>query len=249
MDDKMIFFNSKKYHGKKYGKYTILQSVGEGRYGMCFLAHSIDGTPVILKRFKPSIFKKNNEKNPNEAIILSQLKHNSIPELLGVVNVKGFYGFVLEYKPGNTIKELLFKNKYKFTKEEFFNIGLQLIRIIKYIHERGFVHRDIRIPNVLIDIDVVYLIDFGLARYVDNDKYSYSLDFSYLGDFLLYLLYSSFESKEKQKKLPWYKELTLTIKQEVFIKKLLGLETPYRNIDDIEKDFILAFQVKSTTTQ
>ena len=55
----MMFFNTKKYCGKEYGKFTIIKSVGEGRYGMCFLAHSIDGTPVIIKRFKASIFKKN----------------------------------------------------------------------------------------------------------------------------------------------------------------------------------------------
>ena len=238
----MMFFNTKKYCGKEYGKFTIIKSVGEGRYGMCFLAHSIDGTPVIIKRFKASIFKKNKEKNPYEAAILSQLKHNSIPELLGVINVKGFYGFVLEYKPGYTFKELLFKYNYKFTMAEFFNIGIQLIKIIKYIHKKGVVHRDIRIPNVLIDMEEVYLIDFGLARYEDNDKYTYDLDFSYLGDFLLYLLYSSYEIKQNHKKLPWYKELALKANQEFFLKRLLGLEIPYKNIDDIERDFIAEFR-------
>lgn len=239
----MMFFNSKKHCGKVYGKYTIIKPVGEGRYGMCFLAHSIDGIPVIIKRFKPNIFKKNKTKNPYEAVILSQFDNQAIPELLGVINAKGFYGFILEYKPGSTIKELLFKYKHKFTRVEFFNIGLQLIKIIKYIHGRGVVHRDIRIPNVLLNKEDVYLIDFGLARYVENNKYPYSLDFSYLGDFLLYLIYSSFESKETHKKLPWYKELTLTITQEVFLKKLLGLEIPYENIIDIEKDFNMAFKV------
>ena len=210
---------------------------------MCFLAHSIDGTFVIIKRFKPSIFKKNKEKNSYEAVILSQLKHNAIPELLGVINQKGFYGFVLDYKQGYTADELLFKYKHKFTNEEFINIGIQLIKIIKYIHKKGVVHRDIRIPNVLIDKEDVYLIDFGLARYEDTNKYSYDLDFSYLGDFLLYLLYSSFETKERHKKLPWYKELTLKTNQEFFIKRLLGLEMSYKTIYDIERDFITVFRI------
>lgn len=239
----MMFLNSKKYCGKQFGMYTIIKSVGEGRYGMCFLAHAIDDTPVILKRFKPNIFKKNKEKNSYEAIILSQLKHKAIPELLGVINQKGFYGFVLELKHGCTVKDLLFKHMHKFTREEFFNIGIQLIRIIKYIHESGVVHRDIRIPNVLIDNGEVYLVDFGLARWADNNKYAYDLDFSYLGDFLLYLLYSSFEKKEKYKKAPWYEELTLTSKQKLFLKKLFGLELAYKNIEDIEADFISMFKV------
>lgn len=239
----MKFFNSKKYSDKEYGEYTIIKSVGEGRYGMCFLAHSIDGTPVIIKRFKPGIFKRNKEKNPYEAVILSQLKDNSIPELLGVINSKSFFGFVLEYKPGCTIKDLLFKYKHKFTREEILNIGLELIKIIKYIHKKGVIHRDIRIPNVLINKSDVYLIDFGLARYEDNNLYSYDLDFSYLGDLLLYLLYSSFEAKEKHRKLPWYIELTLKPDQEFFLKRLLGLEMSYKTIDDIERDFITVFTV------
>ena len=182
----MWFFNSKKYIGKQYGQYTITGAVGEGRYGMCFLAHSTFGTPVIIKRFKPNIFRKNKEKNAYEAVILSKLNHIAIPKLLGVINEKNFYGFVLEFKDGCTVKDFLFKHKRKFTNEEFFNIGIRLIKIIKYIHGNGVVHRDIRIPNVLINNGEVYLVDFGLARWADKDKYHYDMDFSFLGHFLLY---------------------------------------------------------------
>ena len=232
-----------KYSGKRFGKYIIERPIGEGRYGLCFLARSDIGEKVVIKKFKPSIFKKNSERNSYEAVILSKLKDKRIPELLGVINEKGFYGFVLEFKQGCTVKELLFKYKHKFTREEFFNIGIQMIKIIKYIHGNGVVHRDIRIPNVLIDKGEVSLIDFGLARWGDNNNYPYDLDFSYLGDFLLYLLYSSFETKEKHKKLPWYEELKLGSEQKVFLKKLLGLEIIYENIDDIETDFIKVFRI------
>ena len=166
-----------------------------------FLHGQSMGEKVVIKKFKPKMFKKNSEKNVYEAVILSKLNDKRIPEFLGVINEKGFYGFVLELKHGYTVKDMLFKYKHIFSHEEFFKIGIKLIRIIKYLHENGVVHRDIRIPNVLIDNGEVYLIDFGLARWGDNNKYPYDLDFSYLGDFLLYLLYSSFERKEKYKKI------------------------------------------------
>lgn len=233
---------AQKYSGKRFGKYVIERPIGEGRYGLCFLASSDTGEKVVIKKFKHNIFKKSSGKSEHEAVILSKLDDSRIPKFLGVINEKGFYGFVLEFKYGHTAKNLLFKNNYKFTRQEFFNIGIKLIKIIKYIHENGVVHRDIRIPNILIDKDEVYLIDFGLARWADNNKYPYDLDFSYLGDLLLYLLYSSFEGKENHKKLPWYKELKLTSTQNIFLKKLLGLELAYENIDDIEKDFINVFR-------
>lgn len=240
----MWLYRKLKYSGKRVGKYIIERPIGEGRYGLCFLAKSDMEETVVIKKFKPSIFKKYSERNVYEAVILSKLKDKRIPEFLGVINQKGFYGFILELKHGCTVKDLLFKYKHKFTSEEFFNIGIQLIKIIKYIHVNCVVHRDIRIPNVLIDNGDVYLIDFGLARWADNSEYSYDLDFSYLGDFLLYLLYSSFETKQKHKKLPWHKELPLTREQQLFLKKLLGLELAYENIDDIERDFIKVFMMQ-----
>jgi len=238
----MWFYSAQRYSGKRFGKYIIERPIGEGRYGLCFLASSDIGEKVVIKKFKHSIFKKNSEKNVYEAVILSKLVDKRIPEFLGVINQNNFYGFVLDFKPGCNVQDLLFKYKHKFNDEEFFNIGIKLIRIIKYLHENGVVHRDIRIPNILVNKEEVYLIDFGLARWADNDKYPYNLDFSYLGDFLLYLLYSSFEAKVKHKKLPWYEELTLINGQKLFLKKLLGLELTYENIDDIETDFIKVFR-------
>lgn len=239
-----MFFNKKlNYVGKQVDGYTISALIGQGRYGICFLASSNTGQTVILKKFKPYMFKKNSEKNAYEAVILSQLDDKRIPDLLGVINVKNFYGFVLEFKPGTTVKEMLFKQHYQFSNEEIFNIGIKLISIIKYLHQNGVVHRDIRTPNVLIDQEDVYLVDFGLARWSDPNHYPYDLDFSYLGDFLLYLLYSSFETTQKHKKLPWFEELDLTPDQKLFLKKLLRLEETYTTIDAVEADFIRFFHM------
>jgi len=96
---------------------------------------------------------------------------------------------------------------------------------------------------VIIDNEEVYLIDFGLARWSDN-QYPSHLDFSYLGDFLLYLLYSLFQTKKMHKKLPWHQELPLTPEKTIFLKRLFGIEGIYDNINDIERDFIAFFKVK-----
>jgi len=237
----MQFFTAQRYLGKRFGEYTVEAIIGEGRYGLCFLAKTDYGAKVIIKKFKPNLFAKNTEKNVFEAVILSKLKDERIPELLGVINQKGLYGFVLEWKPGITVKDMIFKHGYEFSSEEFYHIGLNLINIIEYLHKNGIVHRDIRIPNVLIDRDKIYLIDFGLARFADNNQYKYDLDYSYLGDFLLYFLYSSYKKNGNKKNLPWYEELSLNDRQRMFLKKLLGLEAIYKSIKDIEVDFIESF--------
>lgn len=229
-----------KQRGKKFGGYTIEEVAGEGRYGLCFFAKNYHGQSVVLKRFKPGIFVRNSNKNVHEAVILSKLRDKRIPELLGVINEKSFYALVLELKPGITLKDMLFKHNHKFSDEEIFDIGIKIINIIKYLHENGVVHRDIRIPNVLFDNKEIYLIDFGLARFADNKLYKYDLDYSYFGDLLLYLMYSSFQKKDK-KKQPWYEELLLKENQKSLIMRLMGFDAVYESIKAIEVDFVDAF--------
>lgn len=236
----MLFNHSKNVCGKQYGPYKMIKPLGEGRYGICYLAVTNGGEHVIIKRFKPAIFKRNREKNAYEAVILSQIDHPAIPKLLGVINQNDLYGFVLEQKLGHTVEHMLFKQKYSFKETEIFNIGRQLIGIIKYLHKNGIVHRDIRVPNVLVHGSEVSLVDFGLARWADHKRYLYDNDFSYLGDFLLYLHYSSYKKKQR-KSYPWYIELDLTCAQIKFFKRMLRLEQSYTSINEVEKDFISAF--------
>lgn len=235
----MLLNPGKRYCGQRIGPYQLIACLGQGRYGVCFLAER-DGETLIVKRYKPGMFRRNREKNDYEARILSELQHPGIPRLLGIINEPDFKGLVLEAKPGVTLEAMLFKRKHRFGGAEIFNIGMQLIAILHYLHEHGVVHRDLRIPNVLLEGDRVSLVDFGLARWEDRQRYTRESDFSYLGDLLLYLLYSDYQSKNR-KKLPWYEELPLTAPQKTFLKRLLKLAEPYQNIEQVARDFQAAF--------
>ena len=237
-----LFSRPKRYIGRSFGGYKITGFAGEGRYGSCYSAVSDNGSNVIIKRFKPGIFAKNGGRNEYEAVILSQLNDDRFPELLGVINQDGFYAYVLEEKPGCTFEELLFREKRTLSGTEFYSFGMQLIRIVKHLHGQGIVHRDIRIPNIIVDESgSVSLVDFGLARFADDEGCRYCQDYSYLGDVLLYLLYSSFQIAEGKRSMPWYNELTLPESQMLLLKRLMGLENIYESIDDIEADFRAAF--------
>ncbi|WP_062106389.1 protein kinase family protein [Bacillus niameyensis] len=236
----MFNSNANKWIGKKYGEYKIVRLLGEGRFGIGYLAVTDQGEKVVIKRFKTRPFKKNKDKNAYEAIILSQLENQAIPKLLGVISDKDLYAFILEYKPGHTVENMIFIQKYKFQQREIYDIGCQLISIMKYLHREGVVHRDIRIPNILISDSKVSLVDFGLARWYDGQNYLYDQDFSYLGDFLIYLHYTTFV-KQQRKSLPWYRELELTDRQIHLYKRMLRLEEPFSSIDELERNFKFAF--------
>ncbi len=235
----MLFF-AKRYIGRSYNGYHILRLIGQGRYGACFEADAPDGDQVVLKRFHNRMRKKTQSNNHFEPVILSTLSHPSVPSLLGVINAGKDYFFVLEKMPGTSIETLLFSDHYCFSQEEVYRIGLDLIDVISYLHENNIAHRDIRPANVLWDQNRLSLIDFGLARFADGEKYRLNSDFSYLGDFLLYLLYSTYCGKSARKK-PWYEELSLRPEQVLFLKRLFGIEKPYDTIEQIRVGFQQVF--------
>ena len=42
---------------------------------------------------------------------------------------------------------------------------VQIVKALGYLHERGFMHRDLKLENIMMDEDgYLKLIDFGLAK-------------------------------------------------------------------------------------
>ncbi len=225
-----------KYSAGQYLEgFKIVNRIGEGRYGTCYLITD-DKNLYILKQLKKRLYQENLLKAHYEEDILKALKHDAIPGFVMKIENKQFVGYVLEYKQGITFEAMIFKQKRIFTRSEIYGTGKQLIRILSYLHGKGVVHRDIRVPNTLLDGTHIYLVDFGLARWIDDRKYKADIDFSYFGDFLIYLYYTSYLDKTKKSK-PWYEELTLGGKELVFLKKLMGIEKRYKSIAEVEIDF------------
>lgn len=204
---------------RKIGDYTVASRIGRGRYGVCFLACDKQGRKVVLKRFRRRMWKKNRADNHHEAVVLSGLCHPGVPEMLGVINARQGYYFVLEYKEGSTLKKWLFEDKKAFSAQEVYRIGTQLFEILEYIHSRNVAHGDISIANVVDDGQNVSLIDFGLARHTGGDRQHFRLDYARAADVLIYLLYSGYSGKGRR---PWHEELPLTPPQRDFLRGLMN---------------------------
>lgn len=231
------FWRRKAYPpGYLLGGYKVIRLIGEGRFGICYLV-DLDGKQYILKEIKPKALKKSGNKVIFEEKILLNIDHPSIPKIIDTIKNDNIYAYILEYKSGKTIEDMIFGENHVFTPKEIYKVGIKLINIIKYLHERNIVHRDIRVPNVIINGEEVYLIDFGLSRLANNESYIPSVDFCYFGHLLLHLYYSSFK-KTNKKSQPWYNELELSLKELEFLKRLLGLGDEYKSIYDVEKDFL-----------
>ena len=50
-----------------------------------------------------------------------------------------------------------------YSLHESLSILMELLQPLEHLHQAGYVHRDVRIPNVVNDGQRLYLIDFGLS--------------------------------------------------------------------------------------
>ena len=51
----------------------------------------------------------------------------------------------------------------------------QLVIAVGHLHERGFMHRDLKLENIMMDESgYIKIIDFGLAKIIVSDEFSYT---------------------------------------------------------------------------
>ncbi|MCR8743940.1 protein kinase domain-containing protein [Romboutsia lituseburensis] len=216
----------------------MLKIIGEGKYGIAYLAQGIDLKKYVLKQLKNEILEATRKKLFYEEEILKKLKDNRFPKFIEKFDHESNLIYVLEYIEGKDFEDILNEDEYEFSKEEIYNIAIQLIDIVEILQKNNIIHRDLRTPNIILDKNnKLKLIDFGLARYIDDKKYVKEIDYWYIADFLVHLYYSSCYKESNLGERPWFEELDLNEKECLFLKKLMGIEGFYKSIDEIKKNF------------
>lgn len=62
------------------------------------------------------------------------------------------------------------RKRIRFTEKEAKFYACEIILALEALHEKGFIYRDIKPENILIDADGhIKLTDFGLSKYVDEE--------------------------------------------------------------------------------
>lgn len=69
--------------------------------------------------------------------------------------------------PGTDLFTDLEENEFMYDESKASIIIRQILEAVAYCHDQGFVHRDIKPDNIMIDVDsedAIKLIDFGLSH-------------------------------------------------------------------------------------
>ncbi|WP_445491148.1 serine/threonine protein kinase [Niallia sp. 03133] len=224
-------------------RYKIISFLAKGGYGYTYMAFDhVKNAEVVLKtlRFHKRIIKKEYQRFQQEQKILQRIEHASFPSFYdsGFIHGKIPY-FTMEFKSGKTLEKCLFDEQSKWNDKQTFYFGLQLLELIEYLHTNHIVHRDLHIPNIIMVNSHPSIIDFGLATLCDQNKPTlHQYDFAGLGNILLFLFYSTYElSNDNNKERSWQDELPLSSDAKLIIKRLLAIEEPFKDCNQIKNAF------------
>lgn len=149
-----------------FGNRFVLKSpLGKGGMGSVFLVESNDD--FRLERALKIIEKKGNNYY-TEVEILKTLDHPGIPKVIEVIETDDYFFILQEYIKGKSLRDVISENGQ--LDESITEVWMNdLANTLAYIHDQGYIHRDIKPGNIMITEDgEVKLIDFGISKRMDN---------------------------------------------------------------------------------
>lgn len=154
------------------GKYTIIQEIGRGGFGITFKAtHHYLGQEVVMKTINERLrqhpdFPKFERQFQDEARRLAACVHPNIVRVSDFFEENGLPYMVMEYIPGETLGQAFVSPGIPLSEETAIHYIRQIGAALQVVHNNGLLHRDIKPDNIILrqGTQEVILIDFGIAR-------------------------------------------------------------------------------------
>jgi len=100
---------------------------------------------------------------------LQALRHPRLVSFLGCCNKSPDIFMLMEYMPGGSMYDLLFKKKRLLEFREKARMAFEVSEGLSYLHGLGVVHRDLKTANIVLDKELQCKIcDFGLTLMLER---------------------------------------------------------------------------------
>lgn len=176
------------------GKYRIEQTLGQGGFGITYLAEQ----PMLERKvcIKEFFFKDYCERDEStshvtlstktnrelverfrgkflkEARVISKLHHDHIVQIHDIFEENGTAYYVMDYIKGQSLGDIV---KQKGAIDEFQAIGYikDVASALDYIHSKSINHLDIKPSNIMLrsEDQRILLIDFGVSKQYDEGTF------------------------------------------------------------------------------
>ena len=151
----------------------MIKFLGQGGFGRTYLAQDIDrlNQPCVVKQLAPNVqgtwaISKAVELFQQEARQLQQLgQHPQIPSLDAYFKEENYLYLVQQFVDGDNLFKL-WQNQGIWQEKQVKQLLLELLPVLKFIHEQKIIHRDIKPENIMRrrSDGLLVLIDFGVSK-------------------------------------------------------------------------------------
>ena len=158
-------------------KYKLLEVIGNGEFGSIYKAENIRTREMVALKKEP--IHSNLKLLKNETRVYHYLNN-----CIGFPNVL-WYGvdnddYVMAIQLlGPSLRNIKEKHILPIPYETVLEIGIQMVKRLEILHNKGLIHRDIKPDNFLIGLNNekkrIYLIDFGFCKKFILDNGSHIL--------------------------------------------------------------------------
>jgi eukaryotic-like serine/threonine-protein kinase len=152
--------------GRTIPGFKMLGKLGKGTTATVYKARQLNLDRLVAIKVLPATALKSAkvvEQFYAEGRAAAKLNHPNVVQAFDVGQAADFHYFVMEYVEGPTVHELLAPGA--LDQERALDIVIAVADALRHAHERGFVHRDVKPKNIIIDPKgVPKLADLGLAR-------------------------------------------------------------------------------------
>ena len=164
----------KKYPPTDLNFYLYGRLIGQGAFGKVNIGLNVlTGRVVAIKSFNKSDLNKNGENMKKilyETNLMKKLNHPNITKILEMFEDDDYILISMEYINGGNLFSFV-KKRRKLSEKTAKFLFRQIILGIKHIHEHKIVHRDIKLENILIDLNNnIKICDFGIGRILTSNK-------------------------------------------------------------------------------
>ena len=172
------------------GNYVIESVLGQGGFGITYLATCVPvGKKVAIKEFyvsglcgrdkDSSVVCPLSEANRHtvdayklkfrkEAQKLRLMDHESIIKLYDVFEENATVYYVMDYIDGGSLESKVMLGG-PLSEELAVHYILQVSEALKYMHDKHYLHLDVKPSNIMLSGDKAILVDFGASKHYDDN--------------------------------------------------------------------------------
>ncbi len=153
--------------GQTIAGYEVRRMLGAGGMGAVCLARQKSLDRDVALKILPGSLARNPEflaRFTREALSAAQLTHHNIVQVHDVGSDSDIHFISMEYVSGENLGTMI-RRDGKLALDDALGFVLQAARGLKYAHDRGIIHRDIKPDNLMVnEHGIVKIADMGLAK-------------------------------------------------------------------------------------